>query len=84
MAITGLISIMRGVPYLIMNMNNPESVDTNDDTITDELPIVQSSTYGLSQTENDNISTPRPSFYAIWNSAELLMSHQEKEYSMSV
>ena len=45
MAITGLISIMRGVPDSIMNVNNPP-VDTNDDSITDELPIVQSSTTG--------------------------------------
>ena len=62
--IINLISIMRGVPDSIMNVNNPESVDTNDDSIIDELPIVQSSTNGLSQTENDNISTPRPSYYA--------------------
>ena len=65
MAITGLIGIMRGAPDSIMNVNNPESVDASDDSITDELPIVQSSTNGLSQTESNNISSPRPSFYAI-------------------
>ena len=48
-----------------MNVNNHETVDANDYSITDELPIVQSSTNGVSQTERGNISTPRPSFYAI-------------------
>ena len=66
LATTGLISIIRGAPDSIMNVNNPESVDANDDFITDELPIVQSSSNGLSKSESDNISTPRPSFYAIF------------------
>jgi len=65
MAITGLVGIMRGVPDSIMNVNIPELDDENDYSITDELRIVQSSTNGLSQTDSDNISTPRPSFYAI-------------------
>jgi len=40
MAITGLTSTMRGAPDSIMNVTNPESVDTNDDSITDELPLL--------------------------------------------
>jgi len=74
LAITGLIGIMRGAPDSIMNVYNPESVDTNDDSITDDLPIVQSSTNGLSQTESDNILFPRP-FMPYANSAQLLRSH---------
>jgi len=41
LATTGLISIMRGAPDSILNVNNPELVDENDNSITDEQPIVQ-------------------------------------------